>query len=393
MFTNRLILFVFFGSRSEIGVELVHSLCYLSSHFSLVLFWRRFLLGCIFVLVESEACLCFPAHFFAFCHAGISKMPLRDEQGRFCGTLQRKEADGHWERNFFVLDEDKYLLRYFSYMNADQEEDLDWDAHDGEINIRLITKVEDKSKSDDKSMPEGSFEIQTCNERFYVRADTKEGTEEWIRTLRKAAVNPRKKQEPKEENMNSPPSENNKENADSNGKTERICYETKIIGGVVVKTPVRKVIDSDSDGGSPSSDLLKRSGSAGMASVVKPIKEGYLVKKGALVKNWKRRYFRLDFLKLAYYEKETDKDPIKVINSSDIITAKESPGVENREHVFEVLTPSRTFLIQGSTAEEMHSWIDAICSAALRGRSSSEPESKRAQELVAARGAQRLKTY
>lgn len=120
VFTNRLILFVFFGSRSEIGVELVHSLCYLSSHFSLVLFWRRFLLGCIFVFVESEACLCFPAHFFACCHAGICKMPLRDEQGRFCGTLQRKEADGHWERNFFVLDEDKYLLRYFSYMNADQ---------------------------------------------------------------------------------------------------------------------------------------------------------------------------------------------------------------------------------------------------------------------------------
>ena len=25
-------------------------------------------------------------------------------------------------------------------------------------------------------------------------------------------------------------------------KTERVCYETKIIGGVVVKTPVRKVL-------------------------------------------------------------------------------------------------------------------------------------------------------
>ena len=32
------------------------------------------------------------------------------------------------------------------------------------------------------------IEIQTCSERFYVRADTKEGAEEWIRTLRKAAV-------------------------------------------------------------------------------------------------------------------------------------------------------------------------------------------------------------
>ena len=37
-----------------------------------------------------------------------------------------------------------------------------------------------------------STEIQTCNERVYVRADTKEGTEEWIRTLRKAAVSGQK---------------------------------------------------------------------------------------------------------------------------------------------------------------------------------------------------------
>ena len=33
-----------------------------------------------------------------------------------------------------------------------------------------------------------STEIQTCNERFYVRADTREGTQEWISALRKAAV-------------------------------------------------------------------------------------------------------------------------------------------------------------------------------------------------------------
>jgi len=53
-------------------------------------------------------------------------------------------------------------------------------------------------------------------------------------------VNPSKRQEPREE-ITSPPAENDKENADSNDKTERVCYETKIIGGVVVKTPVRKV--------------------------------------------------------------------------------------------------------------------------------------------------------
>ena len=43
--------------------------------------------------------------------------------------------------------------------------------------------------------------------------------------------------------------------------------------------------DSDSDGGSYSSDSLIRSGSAGTTSTIRPIKEGYLTKKGAVVSN------------------------------------------------------------------------------------------------------------
>lgn len=309
-------------------------------------------------------------------------MPLRDTKGRFCGTLHRKQADNNWQRNYFVLDEDKCLLRYFSIMNA-KEEELDWDDYDGEINVRLITKIEDKSKSDDKSIPDGCIiEIQTCNERCYVRADTKEGAEEWIRTLRKAAVNPSKRQERRTEEAetaNLSGEDQGKESTDDS-KTEHVCYETKIIGGVVVRTPVTKV--TDSDGESQSTDSLTRSGSAGATSTIKPIKEGYLIKKGAVVKNWKKRYFKLDFLKLAYYEKETDKEPIKVIYSTDIKDARKAPGVDNnREYLFEVVTSTRTFLFQGSTEEEMKSWIDAISKfASLRVRSSSEPEPQKVQE-------------
>ena len=51
-------------------------------------------------------------------------MPLRDEDGRFCGTLNRKEVDGHWERNFFILDEDECLLRYFSYIVAQVSQEI-----------------------------------------------------------------------------------------------------------------------------------------------------------------------------------------------------------------------------------------------------------------------------
>lgn len=305
-------------------------------------------------------------------------MPLRDSQGRFCGTLQRKESDGHWDRNYFVLDEDKCLLRYFSSMNA-QEEVLDWEDYDGEINIRLITKIEDKSKT------EGCIEIQTCSHRYYVRADTKEGGDEWIRTLRKAAVHPTKRKDDsvakEEKSTNHCTVGTDKES--SSEKTERIVYETKIIGGVAVRTPVKKTTDTDSEGGSLTSDSLIRSGSAGKTSTIKPIKEGYLSKKGAVVKNWKKRYFKLDTFRLAYYEKYNDKEPLKVINSYEVTDVKASQSTDNnREHMFEVVTPTRTFLIQGKTEEEMHSWIDAIKSALLRGRSASEPDTKKSQELM-----------
>ncbi|XP_078358276.1 pleckstrin homology domain-containing family A member 1-like [Oculina patagonica] len=313
-------------------------------------------------------------------------MPLRDSQGRFCGTLHRKEVDGHWDRCYFVLDEDKCLLRYFSHINA-QEEYLDWDDYDGEINIRLITKIEDKSKSEDKSKYDGYIEIQTCNDRVYVRADTKEGTQEWIRTLRKAAVDPSKRKDDpmvREDKIANHSTEADKDSTAD--KPERVCYETKIVGGVVVRTPVRKLTDSDSEGGSYSSDSLVRSGSAGMTSTLKPIKEGYLTKKGAVVKNWKKRYFKLDSLKLAYYEKNSDKDPIRVIFASEIVAVRQNIGADNtRKHLFEVVTPSRRFLIQGETEEEMKSWVDAITSVSPRGRSSSEPDSKTSQELLKAK--------
>ena len=45
-----------------------------------------------------------------------------------------------------------------------------------------------------------------------------------------------------------------------------------------------QLTDSDSEAaGSLSGDTLMRSGSAGMTSIIKPIKEGYLTKKGAVV--------------------------------------------------------------------------------------------------------------
>lgn len=49
-------------------------------------------------------------------------MPFRDKHGRFCGTLIRKDTGNHWTRNFFVLDEEKCLLRYFPHIEGSVSE-------------------------------------------------------------------------------------------------------------------------------------------------------------------------------------------------------------------------------------------------------------------------------
>lgn len=336
-------------------------------------------MGLIFHFLVETSVHFFPrAYFTLSLWRHLEKMPFRDKEGRYCGTLHRKEVDNHWTRNYFILDEEKCLLRYFSPMEA-SEEIVNWEEYDGEINIRFITKIEDKSKSDENQTQDHYFEIQTCKERFHLRAVTKVGKDEWITTLRKAAVNPSKRPEPREETTSLTSSENEKKSTEDSGKAERICYETKIIAGVVVRRPVLKRAESDSEGGKLSVDSLKRSGSAGNASTIKVIKEGYLTKKGAVVKSWKRRYFKLDLLKLAYYDKPADSDPIRVINCSDIVTATKSFG-SDREHLFEVVTDGRTFYMQGDTAEEMNSWIEEINGISHRGRSCSEPEHGKVHE-------------
>lgn len=67
-------------------------------------------------------------------------MPLRDPEGRFCGTLQHKEVDGHWGRFYFILDEDKCLLRYFSLNDAQVSQ------VSARICLSLLFKTQDQDK-------------------------------------------------------------------------------------------------------------------------------------------------------------------------------------------------------------------------------------------------------
>ena len=80
--------------------------------------WARFVVLIFHFLVETSVHFFPRAYFTLSLWRHLEKMPFRDKEGRYCGTLHRKEVDNHWTRNYFILDEEKCLLRYFSPMEA-----------------------------------------------------------------------------------------------------------------------------------------------------------------------------------------------------------------------------------------------------------------------------------
>ncbi|KXJ15746.1 Pleckstrin-likey domain-containing family A member 2 [Exaiptasia diaphana] len=254
-------------------------------------------------------------------------MPYRDDYSRLCGPMNYKDNEGNWERKLAILDEDKCLLRFFNVYSYSPKEEKLWDMPDREIATGLITKIEKKAEEPH------SFEVQMVDlKKHMLQAESEEEMEEWIKNLHRVAVDPTRRQEGQLRSSikNSLPRENKEIQANGSEQnkedqsTEHISYETKIIGGVVVRRPVSKKADSDSESLSGGS-LTSRSMSGGVGKGFRILKQGYLTKKGAVVRNWKKRYFKLDVTSLSYYERDTDKEPIKQIATSDILHIRHSP--------------------------------------------------------------------
>jgi len=98
-------------------------------------------------------------------------------------------------------------------------------------------------------------------------------------------------------------------------------------------------------------------------------KEGFLTKQGAVVKNWKRRWFVLRGSVLAYYKKPTDDEPAgEIVLSAE--THCDSPNdlsiVGQHHFCFDLRTPGRTFLISADSVRVMYEWIQAIRQVKLR---------------------------
>lgn len=97
------------------------------------------------------------------------------------------------------------------------------------------------------------------------------------------------------------------------------------------------------------------------------LKEGFLYKKGGVIKSWSRRYFILNRQSLCYFRREQASsenqqrlEPMGRIFLSDIVNI-ETDGVEKRKSfVFALHTKKRVVLLQASNNDDRQKWVEAV---------------------------------
>ncbi|XP_045432084.1 pleckstrin homology domain-containing family A member 1 isoform X4 [Pipistrellus kuhlii] len=250
-------------------------------------------------------------------------MPYVDRQNRICGFLdiEENENSGKFLRRYFILDtrEDSFVW----YMDNPQNLPSG-SSRVGAIKLTYISKVSDATKLRPKA--EFCFVMNAGMRKYFLQANDQQDLVEWVNVLNKA-----------------------------------------------IKITKEEASDC---GESADRNHLKRSPSHVPYFPPKPpsdsavIKAGYCVKQGAVMKNWKRRYFQLDENTIGYFKSELEKEPLRVIPLKEVHKVQEckQSDIMMRDNLFEIVTSSRTFYVQADSPEEMHSWIKAVSGAIVAQR-------------------------
>ncbi|XP_060237114.1 pleckstrin homology domain-containing family A member 1 isoform X5 [Meriones unguiculatus] len=307
-------------------------------------------------------------------------MPYVDRQNRICGFLdiEENENSGKFLRRYFILDtrEDSFVW----YMDNPQNLPSG-SSRVGAIKLTYISKVSDATKLRPKA--EFCFVMNAGMRKYFLQANDQQDLVEWVNVLNKAI----KITVPKQSDSQLA-SDSLSRQGDCGKK--QVSYRTDIVGGVPIITPTQKE-EVNECGESVDRNNLKRSQSHLPHFAPKPppdsavIKAGYCVKQGAVMKNWKRRYFQLDENAIGYFKSELEKEPLRVIPLKEVHKVQEckQSDIMMRDNLFEIVTTSRTFYVQADSPEEMHSWIKAVSGAivAQRGPGRSASSMRQARRL------------
>ncbi|XP_029962596.1 pleckstrin homology domain-containing family A member 1-like isoform X1 [Salarias fasciatus] len=308
-------------------------------------------------------------------------MPYVDRQNRICGFLdiEENESSGKFLRRYFILDTQQGSLVWF--MDNPQNLPIGADCV-GSLKLTYISKVSDATKLRPKA--EFCFVINAGMRKFFLQANDQQDLVDWVSALNKATKITVPKLSDGQQN-----SENQKSLPDVVGPKKQVSYKTEIIGGVPIVTQTQHEGGDGAD--RAEREALHRSHSQLPYFLGRPaqehtvIKSGYCVKQGAVMRNWKRRYFLLEENSMSYFKSDLEKEPLRMIPLKEVHKVQEckQSDIMMRDNLFEVVTTSRTFYIQADSPEEMHSWIKAISGAivAQRGPGRSAATMRQARRL------------
>ncbi|KAM8924495.1 pleckstrin homology domain-containing family A member 1 [Pelodytes ibericus] len=292
-------------------------------------------------------------------------MPYVDRQNRICGFLdiEEQEHSGKFLRRYFILDTSLNSLLWY----MDNPQNLPAGSPSvGSLKLTYISKVSDATKLRPKA--EYCFVMNAGMRKYFLQANDQQDLVEWINVLNKAT----KITVPKSCEAACPTDILNNQ-TEHPGSKKQVSYRTEIVGGVTIITPTQQELSECANTGDRS--YLKRTPSQLPSSPLRTsesnvIKAGYCVKQGAVMKNWKRRYFLLDENTIGYFKSEMERDPLRLIQLREVQKVQECKQSDNmmRDNLFEIVTTSRTFYVQADSPEEMHSWIRAISGAIVAQR-------------------------
>uniref|UniRef100_A0A3Q1HXM0 PH domain-containing protein n=1 Tax=Anabas testudineus TaxID=64144 RepID=A0A3Q1HXM0_ANATE len=279
-------------------------------------------------------------------------MPYVDRQNRICGFLdiEENESSGKFLRRYFILDTQKGSLVWF--MDNPQNLPIGADCV-GSLKLTYISKVI----------------INAGMRKFFLQANDQQDLVDWVNALNKATKITVPKLADGQQH-----SENPKTLPDVVGPKKQVSYKTEIIGGVPIVTQTQHEGGDAVD--KTEREAMHRSHSQLPYFLGRPaqdhtvIKSGYCVKQGAVMRNWKRRYFLLEENAMSYFKSDLEKEPLRMIPLKEVHKVQEckQSDIMMRDNLFEVVTTSRTFYIQADSPEEMHSWIKAVSGAIVAQR-------------------------
>ncbi|KFP24678.1 Pleckstrin homology domain-containing family A member 1 [Colius striatus] len=294
-------------------------------------------------------------------------MPYVDRQNRICGFLdiEENENSGKFLRRYFILDTREDSLVWY----MDNPQNLPSGSPPvGVIKLTYISKVSDATKLRPKA--EFCFVMNAGMRKYFLQANDQQDLVEWVNVLNKATKITVPKQSDPLCQM-----DNANRQAESPGGKKQVSYRTEIVGGVPIITPTQKEEISECSEGADRNYLKRSQSHLPYFPAKHPpdnaiIKAGYCVKQGAVMKNWKRRYFQLDENTIGYFKSELEKEPLRVIPLKEVHKVQEckQSDIMMRDNLFEIVTTSRTFYVQADSPEDMHSWIKAISGAIVAQR-------------------------